>query len=218
MAKLVHPLLSQDARGSLAGVQYSRNRSGSFGSRKSTSNRHQGDVATAHRTRIKTAHTAWTALSSQLKSHWEEFSGGRPTGRNAFIGATLTNLTIAYPPPAQSPLDPPPLGPPHSFIYWPDYFGFFFHIITWTKAAYDVRRLLVYYRQDTAPSIPHVRKMPFYNHQDVDFQIASLYPSWLPEYAALRVRVWDPLRGRCDAEWRDWIDWQVQKNLFGYEP
>lgn len=95
MTKLIMPLLSQDARGSVSGIQFSRNRSGCFGSRKSTSTRAQKGESTNWRATIKRAHSAFDALTDAEKLSWAAWTPPGQTVRSHYIGSYLRLATTA---------------------------------------------------------------------------------------------------------------------------
>lgn len=94
MAKLVNPLLSQDARGSVAGVQYSRNTYGNFASRKSTSTRSQRLNVTNWRRHLGIAQHAWAAASDADRATWDRWARPGLTPRSVFVGGYMTLASI----------------------------------------------------------------------------------------------------------------------------
>lgn len=206
MSKVVMPLLSQDARGSFSGIQFSRGRYGNFGSRKSTSNRKQGDVATNHRARIKAAHTAWEALDPGLKACWETYAGPTQTGRNAFIGAALRNYLFQTAAPIESPL----LGPgptPITGLHWqaewpvprtPD--------LNWTPPSIVGGRVITYTHTPAGMATPHVRKFKYLNAVPDYFVFQECWPGYEVPWFAVRVIHWDHIRGVPIGEWAGAFD------------
>ena len=202
MAKLVNPLLSQDARGSVSGLQFSRNRGGNFGSRKSTSNRSQSEAVTLHRGRLKLAHSAWLALDPGLQSNWDAFAGPHQTGRNAFVGAAIRNAVVEQPAPTQNPL----LGPHASMItgmeFDDDRFFPYNPGLFWDQQANQFDVVMLYLAVPAGFAVPHERKFVFtVVAEPFDFQLS--WPMvWLPPRLGLRILHWDYARGRLVGEWR----------------
>lgn len=102
MAKLKLPCMCTEASGSLGGLEYKRNQYGNVVGRRSISTGLHTPAQLIVRSRLKFAHNAFSALSEQLKSAWEEFASPPKTGRNAFVGAYLKLATAGL----AAPLDP----------------------------------------------------------------------------------------------------------------
>lgn len=196
------PLLSQDARGSFSGIQFSRNRSGNFGSRKSTSNHKQGDVATNHRARLKAAHTAWEALDPGLKSCWDTYAAPTQTGRNAFIGATLTNLVIDLSAPTGNPLEAPAQAPITNLVYNPGVAPLWIYLIAWDWRDDPDGRIICYLRTPRGFAIPHVRQFRYWDAGPPNVPFLNLPNLQHLPHIALRVVYWDPTLGKTIREWR----------------
>lgn len=202
MAKLTNPLMSQDARGSVSGVQFSANTSGSFASRKSTGTRAQRGESTNWRGQIKTAHTAWLALSAELQAQWAEVATPTQTARNAFIGAYLRNLMIAHPVFTKSPLQTP-IADVFSNLKARNFPG----SPPWISVSYSMRApqddaLIGYWAIPAGTSLPHVRKFTFSTHSHgFDGGFNAVIP-YLPPITALRLLHWDHTNGRIIREYR----------------
>lgn len=202
MAKLINPLLSQDARGSVSGIQFSRNRSGNFGSRKSTSNRSQSETATNHRAYIKLAHTFWLSLAPALKTAWHTVAPHPLTGRNAFVGAAIRNLTMGLAPPH---LNPMLFTTPNHLrnITWDaegDVAGH--NCLKWEHDGWEETYVIVYISQPRGFTMPHVHKFRYYAHPELMWVKAVIDPPWISKPAALRIVHWSRDYGRLIQEFR----------------
>lgn len=202
MARVTQPLFSQDARGSVSGIQYSRNRAGSFGSRKSTSNRKQSEAVTLHRSRLKLAHTAWLALDAGLQAAWDQYAGDVRTGRNAFVGAALRNMTFDYPVPSLSPLAPSFSNRLRNIRFarvepFVDH-----HWLTWSSDDIHDDRIIVYQAVPRGLATPHVRKFRFLLHAGIHTPWVKLYPPYHCPWWALRILHWNWKHGVPIAEYR----------------
>lgn len=203
MAKVTNPLMSQDARGSVSGIQFSRNRSGNFGSRKSTSTRAQGDPVLAQRALLKTAHSKWLNALPLVRDSWDAFAPPPLTGRNWFIGCQLRLLAAGE--------DAPPVIPNRNFdttkteeFYWvqnqpgpDDYF-----LAPKNSVPTDGLMILSVSPQETH-ALPHVRKYSF-----VDAQWCQLYKMFFTKWfwmerLAIRVQICDIFNGilRFEGRW-----------------
>lgn len=189
MSKLVNPLLSQDARGSVSGIQFSRNRAGSFASRKSTSTRAQGEGPTNFRAQIKRAHTAWNSLSSSLKQSWETYAHARETGRNAFIGCCLRLFSAGQAAPDVSPLTAAEGPMPYDFHWDADVFGPGTDQLTWEPPSFNGDWAIFSFAPMYAAKIPHVRKFSFFSAALTLDQNDIFTTTWHPPWLALRVQV-----------------------------
>lgn len=202
MARVTMPLLSQDARGSVSGIQFSRNRAGNFGSRKSTSNHKQGTVVTAHRARLKLAHSAWEDLSTALKTNWEEFAPLTQTGRNAFVGAALRNLMIDQPPPTLSPLRAPTRPPITGLRYTRGTDPTWIFALEWDFRAGDGTQVICYLRTPRGFAVPHVRQFAYYDDRAVTSSFIVLPKLQTLERIAIRVIHLEQPTGLVYREWR----------------
>jgi len=202
MAKLINPLMSQDARGSVSGIQFSRNHSGCFGSRKSTSNRKQSVDVLKHRSRLKRAQSAWVSLSASLKSAWEAYVGSRPLARSAFVGAQIRNYTHGSGDLSWSPL-PTPSGVPITNMraYMP-VGGPARVSILWNPHGNAEDHYLFYLRIPRGLSVPHVRQFKYQAFADPFDQAKSINIATRVPLMALRVVHWDYFRGVLIEEFR----------------
>lgn len=85
MAKVLQPLHSAQASGSIAGVQYSRNAAGAFASRKSTSTRADNAGALEYRSMLGSAHHAFDALTDAQRATWAFPDDTAVTARQRFL-------------------------------------------------------------------------------------------------------------------------------------
>lgn len=202
MAKVTNPLMSQDARGSVSGIQYSRNRSGNFGSRKSTSNRSQSLTVTAHRSRIKFAHTLWDGLDADYQALWNAYMGPVRTGRNGYVGAAIRSLMSGQATPSKSPLESP--SAPHVYDltaqlseFPPNRLDF-----AWDGEFPGDNRYLFYVAFPRGPSLVHVRKYRFIGSAN-PFSSSFQFPlAYNPPFAAVRFLNYDYARGLIAEEFR----------------
>lgn len=202
MSKLLNPLLSQDARGSVAGVQFSRNRSGCFGSRKSTSNRKQGDVATAQRALLKLAHSAWSAIGTDLQTQWEAHAPATMTGRNAFIGAQIRNFTYNGPVLSLNPLEGPIAGRIRNMRAQMQAAPMPPLRIQWNFKFNEDDVLLFYFKPPPGPHLVHTRKYKFMDYAYPIDIWKILYPAPIWPFGAIRVIHWDYKRGKLIGDHR----------------
>jgi hypothetical protein len=89
MPKVVAPLLSQSAVGTLGGLLY---RSGTYGpivSRSSSSPALRTPAQSAHRGALRRAHDAWLTLTPLEQSSWLIFAGPHETARNVYTAAFI---------------------------------------------------------------------------------------------------------------------------------
>lgn len=217
MARVTNPLLSQDASGSVGGVQFSRNRAGNFGSRKSTSNRKQGTVVTAHRARLKLAHSAWDDLSTGLKASWVNHAQPPLTGRNAFIGSCLTNLMIGAAPPDLPPWPIQDIPLPRYFRYRHDPPPLYDRALSCSPNIIDDRYIILYEAQPGGPYMPHVRKFKFYSAVSAESDLWECGQVEVGPWAAFRIVVWDAHRGISQLEIRAFFPWGADY-IFEYPP
>lgn len=202
MSKVVNPLLSQDARGSVSGIQFSRNRSGCYGSRKSTSNHKTSDTVREHRSRLKLAHTTWQGLDPGLQADWQQYAGHVLTGRNAFVGAAIRCMLIGYPTPTLSPLEhfthsrlrnlrfydqPPPAN--YDWVNWS------------SDNSYD-DRIIIYQAVPHGLATPHVRKFRYLANAGMHEAWKLIRPPYLCPWWALRIIHWEWKHGVTIAEYR----------------
>lgn len=202
MAKVTNPLMSQDARGSVAGVQYSRNRSGNFGSRKSTSNRKQSPDVVQHRARIKRAHTRWTSITQALRDAWEAYAPITIGGRAAFVGAQIRNYTMDPVDLTLSPIDAPPRSTPNDLVAKMTSLGPDRLTLTWDLQANDQDAILLYAAYPRGPYMPHVRKFKFLDYAEPFDETITHLVAYVPPFTAVRIIHWDYFRGVTLSEWR----------------
>lgn len=214
MARVTMPLLSQDARGSVSGVQFSRNRSGNFGSRKSTSTRAQSDRVTNWRAKLKEAHSAWLNLSEQLRSSWEAYAGPTQTGRNAFVGACLRLFSAGLDAPSVDPRTPASNYTVQSYNWRKlDHAPPTGKIVLQPPAA-RTEHLFLSWAHTYRDSMPHLRKFFFVGSHD------QIVPTWFftaPFYTpllAIRLSVVQTLTGILLADYRWVIDPDVNQDLY----
>ncbi len=213
MARLIMPLMSQDARGSVAGIQYSSNRSGCFGSRKSTSTRAQAGGATNWRANIKAAHTAWHALSEPLRTAWAAIAPAPLTGRNLYIGCALRLLSIGAPAPTADPRSAPARPGIHSFHWNPDTPSEHTHELTFSPRFGQLIEVVCSVHPTWTPSIPHVRKFSFIASHNVDPPYVLLPLILFAPYLALRVQWLDWNYGLLLGERRFVFDPTIEQDL-----
>jgi len=71
VTRVLNPLMSQDARGSVAGTQFSSNVTGPHAGRKSTSTPASGDRVLEYRSQMGKAHHAFNALTPGQAASWD---------------------------------------------------------------------------------------------------------------------------------------------------
>lgn len=202
MTRVIMPLMSQDARGSVAGMQFSRNRSGNFGSRKSTSTRAQSDGATNWRANIKAAHTAWHALSASDRLSWEQAASATVTPRNAFIGCYLRNIQAtvlqlgAWQPPdvrrwvSALAVIPPAIGGDGWMAFW--------------NTGGEGNQILKFHVHNSWSPRPHVhrRKFRFVRASPASTAFDAWTDLRMDPFPVILVELIDPATGTLISSWR----------------
>lgn len=112
MARVINPLLSVEARGSVSGLQFSRTRAGAHCGRKSTSTRSQAPGAVEHRATLAPAQSAWAALTHAQQAAWSTYAPHPLTGQAAYIQHHLRARAISIRPQSTptAPAAPTTLG------------------------------------------------------------------------------------------------------------
>jgi hypothetical protein len=89
MPRVIGPLLSESAEGTLGGLLF---RSGTYGqiiSRSSSSPAIRTPRQSEQRGALKRAHNSWDTLSPEHQSAWSEYAASPLTGRNTYIAAHI---------------------------------------------------------------------------------------------------------------------------------
>lgn len=159
MARVVSPLLSQEARGSITGLQFSRNPSGPTVGRKSLATYRETQSQHLARNHLATAHHFWTSLPQAAKDQWALHSRPGLTARQIFITrfARFLRFGITDPPQEPNGSDPAPL--PYAFYWKPNFFGPGQHRLSWTTTGPQTAYYALYLADTCHPHIPHVRKL-----------------------------------------------------------
>ena len=87
MTKVLNPLMSSEASGSVGGLEFKRSRAGNVVGRKSTSTFQQSRATCDARAALGRARAAWTAQSAAARAAWERLATPHQTARNAFTAA-----------------------------------------------------------------------------------------------------------------------------------
>lgn len=109
MAKAKNPLMSQEARGALGGIEYRQNQYGAVIGRRSITPHKRTPSQLEHRRKLSESAAIWTSLSDEIKSNWNTFAKSPLDGRTAFIAAKM-KLSQATATPAADPNRSVPLS------------------------------------------------------------------------------------------------------------
>lgn len=152
MAKVVAPLLSEEAHGALGGIEFRTGHYGNMVGRRSIAARIRTPLALEARSRMKLAQEAWDVHDPGEIAAWDTFARHPETGRNRHTGGHLkaNGNAILYPHSPYEPFTPdaftnvnltPFLGPPDQLqITWDtDFsnvsFGIAYQYATWHTDA-----------------------------------------------------------------------------------
>jgi hypothetical protein len=89
MARVKNPLLSQEAHGALAGIEYRTSTYGNIVGRRSITPARQTVRQLAHRALFTRASTAWRNLPTTTKQQWNKLAEAPLDGRTTYIAAYI---------------------------------------------------------------------------------------------------------------------------------
>jgi len=195
MARVLLPLHSLDARGSVAGIQFSRNRAGPFASRKSTSTYSQKPGSVAQRALFARASHAWPDVSAAHKQNWEALAPYPHTGRQLYIGCALRTLAVDMGTPIYPPQYDIHTSTLTNFRYEKPLYPYSHPVLWWDHSGYHWHRLLIYSVPLETHAYPHVRKFKFYRDKEVGAGGIALPELVNPNLWAIRILTIHPAVG-----------------------
>lgn len=218
MARVVGPLHSVSAAGSVGGVQFSQNRSGSHCGRKSTSTRAQNERAILYRSKMPLAQHAWRDLAPVIQAQWNSLATPTQSGRNLYIGSALRCLMAGFNTPSQAPAPPPTRGDLTGLRYVPrsPYTGIGDLLFSPDSPWNDY--LLIYTASNVRDTMPHVRKFRFYKKIMLDWLGDPIQAALFTPRFAMRILLFRPSSGYIFREWRGIIDGDTAHTFADYTP
>jgi hypothetical protein len=193
--KVKTPCMCEEAHGALGGVEFKTGNYGNVVSRRSISSYGQSPKQLLHRSRLKLAQAAWSALNPGLQAAWNEYARAPLTGRNAFVGAALRNLTIGFATPSQSPLFSVQLAKPKKFLIYQQPYALKNASVNWSASPGSPHWLLIYKKNTPGPTHANSKKLVYVGHALGTQTYYSLGTPAPAKYTTLLVIVWDPVHG-----------------------
>lgn len=195
MARVVSPLHSADARGTVAGIQFSRNRSGNFATRRSSGTYPQRGDSVNQRAIMAHAAAAWRDKPPRTQAAWDAHAPYPHTGRQHFIGAAMRLISMQLDPPRHAPLQDPQLSTQSNFRFFYRFPPHVVSVIDWDQDGYPDHWWALHLAPLATYGRPHVRKFKLYAQARASTRRLPFPAELIPNYWAVRLVKVDPQIG-----------------------